>query len=108
MFLMSLNDEKSKMPIPEQLEKIDAFSGRVKTAEAKPVMEMNLALADVVAAIAEERRNNKDLAANDIRSAQALYRSLGWRDYSEETLKVLAQHELEKWRPNWQRSEYAK
>jgi hypothetical protein len=71
-------------------------------------MDMNLALADVVAAIAEERRNNKDRAADDIRSAQALYRSLGWRDYSEETLKVLAQREFEKWIPNSQMSEHAK
>jgi hypothetical protein len=107
-FLITLNDDKPKITIPEQLGKIDAFRGKVNTAEAKPVMDMNLALADVVAAIAEERRNNKDRAADDIRSAQALYRSLGWRDYSEETLKVLAQRELEKWIPNSQRSEHAK
>jgi hypothetical protein len=96
-FLISLNDDKQKVPLSEQLVRIDAFERRVNTAEAKPVMEMNLALADVVAALAEERRNNKDRAANDIRSAQALYRSLGWRDYSEETLKVIAHRELERW-----------
>ena len=63
-------------------------------------MEMNLALAELVAAMAEEQRNNKDRAANDMRSAQALYRSLGWRDYSEETLRVIARRELEKWTHN--------
>ena len=107
-FLITLTDNKSAVPLPEQLRKIDAFRRKVNTAEAKPVMEMNLALADVVAAISEERGNNKDRAANEISSAQALYRSLGWRDYSEETLKALARSELNKWTPNWQRSQNAK
>jgi hypothetical protein len=107
-FLITLTDNKPAVPLPEQLGKIDDFRRKVNTAEAKPVMDMNLALADVVAAIAEERRSNKDRAANDLRSAQALYRSLGWRDYSEERLKALAQRELDKWTPNWQRSQNAK
>jgi hypothetical protein len=107
-FLISLNDDKSKMPLPEQLEKITAFRGKVNTAEARPVMDMTLALANVVAAIAEERRNNKDRAETDLRSAQALYRSLGWQDCSEETLRNVAQHEIEKWMPDSHKSEFTK
>jgi len=48
-FLITLTDNKPAVPLPEQLGKIDAFRRKVNTAEAKPVMEMNLALADVVA-----------------------------------------------------------
>lgn len=107
-YLITLTDNQPLVPRPEQLGKIDAFRRKVATAEAKPVMEMNLALADVVAAITEERQGNIDRAADDIRSAQALYRSLGWRDYSEESLKALAQRELDEWTPHWQRSQTAK
>jgi hypothetical protein len=107
-FLFSLNEDKPKMPLPEQLRNIDAFRRKVKTAEAKPIMDMNLALANVVAAIVEERQSNKDRAAVDMASAQALYRSLGWRDCSEATLNAVAQHELQKWLPNPPKSEHAK
>jgi hypothetical protein len=108
IFLISLNDDKPKVPLPDQLRKIEAFGGKTNTVEAKPVADMNLALADVVAAMAEARRNNKDRATTDIRSAEALYRSLGWRDTSEETLRAFAQHELEKWMPNSQKRENTK
>jgi hypothetical protein len=97
-FLVSPNDDKLTKTLPEQLGNIDVFRGKVKTAEAKPVIDMNLALADVVAAIAAEQSNNKDRAATYMRSAQSLYRSLGWRDYSEATLRDLAQREIDKWK----------
>jgi hypothetical protein len=106
-FLISPNDDKLKKTLPEQLGNIDAYRRKVKTAEAKPVIDMNLALADVVAAIAEEQGNNKDRTANYMRSAQSLYQSLGWRDYSEGTLKALAQRELDKWKLAPQSKEHA-
>jgi hypothetical protein len=99
-FLVSPNDNKLKKTLPEQIAKIDAFRRKVNTAEAKPVIDMNLALADVVAAIAEEQSNSKDQAANYMRSAQSLYQSLGWQDYSEDELRDLAQSELDKWKVN--------
>ncbi len=97
-FLISPNDDKLKKTLPEQLGNIDTYRRKVKTAEAKPVIDMNLALADVVAAIVEEQNNNKGGAANYMRSAQSLYQSLGWQDYSENTLRHLAQRELDKWK----------
>jgi hypothetical protein len=106
-FLISPNDDKLKKTLPEQLGNIDVYRRKVKTAEAKPVIEMNLALANVVAAIAEEQ-NNKDQAANYMRSAQSLYQSLGWRDYSEGTLSDLAQHELDRWKLDPQSKAHAK
>jgi len=107
-FLISPNDDKLKKTLPEQLGKIDAYRRKVKTAEAKPVIDMNLALADVVAAIVEEQSNNKDGAANYMRSAQSLYQSLGWRDYSEETLRDLSQRKLDEWKLDQQSRGHAK
>ncbi len=106
-FLISPNDEKFKKTLPEQLGQIDAYRKKVNTAEAKPVIDMNLALADMVAAIAEEQ-SNKDRAANYMRSAQSLYQSLGWRDCSEDTLKANAQRELDKWKLDPQSRVHAK
>jgi hypothetical protein len=107
-FLVSPNDDKLKKTLPEQLGKIDAYRRKVKTAEAKPVIDMNLALANVVAAIAEEQSNNKDRTANYVRSAQSLYQSLGWRDYSEETLRDMAQRKLDEWKLDQQSRGHAK
>ena len=107
-FLISLNNDKFKESLPEQIGKIDAFRKKVNTAEAKPVVDMNVALADVVTAIADEQGDNKDRAANYMRSAQSLYQSLGWRDYSEATLRDFAQRELGKWKFDPQSREHAK
>ena len=47
--------------------------------------------------MAEQQNNNEELAKKYTSSAQALFKSLGWQDYSEETLKVVAKRESEKW-----------
>jgi hypothetical protein len=65
--------------------------------EIKPVIDFNLAVAYVGAAMAEEQDNNKELATKYMNSAQTLFQSLGWHGYSEETLRILAQRELNKW-----------
>jgi hypothetical protein len=96
--LISPNNEKLRPTFPDQLARFEAFGEKVKTAEAKPVRDLNLALSDVVTAIVEEQSNNKDRAANYMRSAQSLYQTLGWRDYSENTLRAMAQRELDKWK----------
>jgi hypothetical protein len=64
----------------------------------KPVIEFNLGLLYVEAAIAERKDGNKDLAEKDMKSAQPIFQSLGWKDYSEETLRAFAQNELDQWK----------
>jgi hypothetical protein len=106
--LISPNDATLKKTLPEQLAKIDAYRRKVSTPEVRPVIDMTLALADVVTAITETQSNNNDRAEQDMRSAQSLYRSLGWQDYSEDTLKALAQRQLDKWKLDPQRKVYGK
>lgn len=96
--LVSPNNEKLRPTFPDQLARFESFGKKVTTAEAKPVRDLNLALSDVVAAIVEEQSNNKERAANYMRSAQSLYQSLGWRDYSDNTLRAMAERELDKWK----------
>jgi hypothetical protein len=65
----------------------ESTDGRIK-----PVIEFNLGLLYVEAAIAEQADGNKALAEKDMKSAQAIFQSLGWKDYTEETLRAFAQN----------------
>jgi hypothetical protein len=107
-FLVSINNDKLKQDPSKRVGQFEDFGRRLRAAEAKPVFNMNLALANVVAAIADEQSKNNERAASHMRSAQSLYQSLGWRDYSEGTLRVVAEHELDKWRLQPQGREGAK
>jgi hypothetical protein len=70
------------------------------TDDIRSVLEFYLGLAYVDAAVLADDDNDKDLAAKEMKSAEALIQSLGWKDHSEETLKVAAQTELDKWNVN--------
>jgi hypothetical protein len=78
----------------EGLEKLKRRSGNM---EIRPVIDIYLGLAYVDKTMAEEQVKNKELATTDMNSAQTLFRSLGWRDYSEENLKMVARRELDRW-----------
>jgi hypothetical protein len=69
-----------------------------KTPEIKSVIDLELGLANVHAAMAERENNNEEMAKKYMQSAQVLFKSLGWQDYSEETLKVVAKQEFVNWR----------
>jgi hypothetical protein len=97
-FLTSINDDKLKKTLPERVAQFEDFGKGLSTTEAKPVFDMNLALANVVAAIVDEQNNDKERAASHMQAAQSLFHSLGWSDYSEGTLKVLAQRQLDQWK----------
>ena len=60
----------------------------------KNAIELNLGLAYVEEAIAEEQDGNKEHARLDMSSAQAIFSSLGWKDCSEETLRAVARSDL--------------
>jgi hypothetical protein len=107
-FLASINDDKLKQGLSERVSQFEDFGQGLKTAEAQPVFTMNLGLANVVAAIVDEQNKNRERAASHIRSAQSLYQSLGWQDYSEGTLRAVAERELDHWRLKPQSSEGAK
>lgn len=79
------------------IEGFEKLRGRSKTPEINPVIDLELGLANVRGAMAERQNNNEEMAKKLMQSAQLLFKSLGWQDYSEETLKVIAEREFE-WR----------
>ncbi len=85
------------------LKKIDSLEkevGQQGYEDIKPILELDLGLAYVDAVFIDENENNSDLAARHLKSAQMIFQSLGWKDYSEETLKKAAQHDFNKWKMN--------
>jgi hypothetical protein len=71
---------------------------RPDAQEIRPIVDLYLGLAYVDAAMAEEQDNNRGRATKYMNSAQTLFQSLGWRDYSEETLRMVARRDLNKWK----------
>jgi hypothetical protein len=65
--------------------------------EIKPVIDFDLGRAYVYLALAEEQTNNGEQAARYMKSAQTLFQSLGWSDYTEVTLKNMARRKLDRW-----------
>jgi hypothetical protein len=106
--LASTNHEKLRKALPEQVGKFEEFGRHLNTGEAKPVFDMNLAFAKVAAAIVDEQSGNDERAASQMRSAQTLLQSLGWSEYSEGTLRALAQRQLNEWSLKPQGSESPK
>jgi hypothetical protein len=97
ILLMSTNDDELKKVLPKNIGKFEDFGRRLNTAEAKPVFEANLALANAIAATVDEQSNNIERAAHEMQSAQSLFQSLGWKDCSDSTLRTFAQTEIERW-----------
>jgi hypothetical protein len=79
----------------EGLEKLQRLSD---AQEIRPVTDLYLGLAYVDAALVDEQQNNRESAATHMSSAQTLFQSLGWRDYSAGALKTVAGRELDKWK----------
>ncbi len=61
----------------------------------RAVVNVDLGLAYVDASMAEQQDNNEELAGGYMKSAQSLFQSLGWHDYSEDTLRHVAKAELD-------------
>jgi hypothetical protein len=66
--------------------------------EIKPAIDFNIGRAYVYAAMIEEEAHSNEEASQYTKSAQTLFQSLGWRDYTEETLKTVAGRELDRWK----------
>lgn len=68
-----------------------------KAKEIRPLIDFHLGLAHLTAAMEKKRENQEALAKQHIDSAQGLFKSLGWRETSAESLENMARHELEQW-----------
>jgi hypothetical protein len=80
-----------------EIEQLGNIKRRSNASEIESLIDLDLGLAYVQAAMAEERNHNKEQAKKYMQSAQVLCKSLGWQDNSDETLKVVAKRELDKW-----------
>jgi hypothetical protein len=84
------------------------LEGKSGQEEIKPAIDFNLGRAYVYAALAEEQANNNEQATRYMKSAQTLFQSLGWSEYSEEMLKTVARRELDQWKAQTQTKEYGR
>jgi hypothetical protein len=91
-----------------EITELERLKGRPDYGEIKTILEMQLGLAHVNAAMAEEQSGHKDLADSDIKSAQALFQSLGWKDYSTDALRIAAKRELDGWNPQARTKDHGK
>jgi hypothetical protein len=66
--------------------------------DVEPIFDLNLAIAYV--RLAEEESETQQ-AAQAMQSAHALFRSLGWKDDSDDALRAAAKRELDFWNPDF-------
>ncbi len=91
------NAEELRSALLFETGKLETFVQEPKMQEVSSVLKLDLAIAYVELAIVEERANNKSQARAHMQSGQSLFRSLGWQDDSEDTLRGVAQKELDRW-----------
>jgi len=110
LLAVTTHNDKSlaKKYLLNEIEGLENLKRRSGDVEIRPVIDIYLGLAYVDASMAEEQVKNKELATKYMNSAQSLFRSLGWRDYSEEKLKMVARRELDRWNVQSQTSQDGK
>jgi hypothetical protein len=91
------NKSLAKKYLFKEIGGLENLKRRSRAVEIGPVIDMYLGLAYVDSAMAEEQDNNKEVANKYMNRAQTLFRSLGWRDYSAKTLRIVARRELDRW-----------
>jgi hypothetical protein len=83
--------------LSNKIETLKNLVAQPRSDDLRSILELHLGLAYVDAAMVADEDNDKDLAVKEMKSAQTVFQSLGWKDYSEETLKKAAQSELDRW-----------
>jgi hypothetical protein len=92
--------EKIKPPdkvLLDEIMRLEDLDRRSNLPEIKPVIELRMGLAYVRASMTNEENHQEEQARQNMQSAQALFKSLGWLDYSDETLKAVAKGEHDGW-----------
>ena len=98
-FLTSFGTEKVRSLLLFQIGKLEALRARPEIQDVRPAADLDLGVFYTQLAMVEERANNSSEAREHMELAQSLFRSLGWQDCSEGTLKAVAQREFDKWAP---------
>jgi hypothetical protein len=108
MAAVSENDEQlAKKILPLQVKALEGLRKKPDAQDLRSVIDLNLGFVWVYSAIAQERSNSKELAASYMKSAQPIFQSLGWQDYSDEALRAAAQRSLAPWSARLQTGEHA-
>jgi hypothetical protein len=93
-----VNDkELRKKFLPSSISGLESLGRQSSMQPIKPVIDLNLGIAYVNAAITKEQEGNVQQSMNYMKSAQSLFYSLGWEDYSEETLRAVARRDRDRW-----------
>jgi hypothetical protein len=95
----NLNDKKlEEKYLLNEIGALDDIRRRPDLQEIKPAFDFNIGRAYVYASLIEEEAHNNEQASQYMKEAQPLFQSLGWGDYTEETLKSMVTRELDKWK----------
>ena len=84
--------------LSDEIKGLEQIKRRSNVQEVRSLVDFDLGLAYVDAAMQNGQDDHKELAKTYMQSAQVLFESLGWRDYSEGMLKIIASQELSRWR----------
>jgi hypothetical protein len=96
-FLASFGTEKVRSNLLFQIGKLETLRAQPEIQDVRPAADLNLGVLYAQLAMVEERANNEGRARGYMELARGLFRSLGWQDCSDGTLKAVAQREFDKW-----------
>ena len=104
--LATRHDKKlNKTCLLNEISGLEDLEHKADAQQIRAVVNVDLGLAYVDASMAEQQDNNEELAGGYMKSAQSLFQSLGWHDYSEDTLRHVAKAELDIGGPEPQKEE---
>ncbi len=96
IFALEKNQPSEKY-LPDEIGRLAHLRRQSNSPEIKSLIDLRSGLAYVRAAVADGENNNEGQAAQNMQSAQILFESLGWLDYSGESLTAVAKREHDKW-----------
>jgi hypothetical protein len=94
----AVSKAKNQKRWPSYIDGLNRLKQKSTTQEGRSVIDLELGIAYVMAATVEEQ-NNKEVAAQYMESAQSVFQSLGWQDYSEDALTSAAKSESDRREP---------
>lgn len=106
-YVLATRDDKklNKTCLLNEIRGLEDLEHKADAQQIRAVVNLDLGLAYVDASMAEQQNSNEELAAGYMKSARSLFESLGWHDYSAETLRHVAKAELYGVNPEAQKEE---
>ena len=87
-----------RKPIPaQQIARLETLGQKTKTYEMRPLIDLQVGIACAMQAIEVEKNHGPEGADPYMKAAQSMVQSLGWPDYTADTLKAAAQSQTALW-----------